>query len=182
MQEHSKMESGTRRTQNMSEQKSIVRALVGTTKRASNNSIYLPESPMKRSFINNPKMAQTTIFGGNKFHSGTSVYNYGFSTHHNHSKSIGLSPVKNTPASTQYTKNTIKTMHKRNTNIDIEKNMKKTIQMMRETKLNPNRPQHHFKQIEPTSDEEADGPELFIAQPTDDIPRNKLVEKLARGL
>ena len=24
--------------------------------------------------------------------------------------------------------------------------------------------------------------ELFIAQPTDDIPRNKLVEKLARGL
>ena len=36
--------------------------------------------------------------------------------------------------------------------------------------------------VDPGSDDEDDGPELFIAQPTDDIPRNKLVEKLARGL
>jgi hypothetical protein len=36
--------------------------------------------------------------------------------------------------------------------------------------------------ISPDSDEDEEGPELFIAQPTDDIPRNKLVEKLARGL
>ena len=36
--------------------------------------------------------------------------------------------------------------------------------------------------ISPSSDEDDEGPELFIAQPTDDIPRNKLVEKLARGL
>ena len=36
--------------------------------------------------------------------------------------------------------------------------------------------------MDPPSDEDDDGPELFVAQPTDDIPRNKLVEKLARGL
>ena len=36
--------------------------------------------------------------------------------------------------------------------------------------------------IDPDSDEDIDGPELFIAHPTDEIPRNKLVEKLARGL
>ena len=36
--------------------------------------------------------------------------------------------------------------------------------------------------IDPGSDDDEDGPSLFIAQPTDDIPRNKLVEKLARGL
>ena len=39
-----------------------------------------------------------------------------------------------------------------------------------------------MKVIEPSSDEGDEGPELFIAQPTDDIPRNKLVERLARGL
>jgi hypothetical protein len=33
-----------------------------------------------------------------------------------------------------------------------------------------------------SQDAEADGPEPFIAKPTDDIPRNKLVDKLARGL
>ena len=38
------------------------------------------------------------------------------------------------------------------------------------------------KVVEPASDDDEDGPSLFIAQPTDDIPRNKLVEKLARGL
>jgi len=38
------------------------------------------------------------------------------------------------------------------------------------------------KVIDPSSEDEDGGPELFIAQPTDDIPRNKLVEKLARGL
>jgi hypothetical protein len=40
----------------------------------------------------------------------------------------------------------------------------------------------NIKVIDPSSDEDDDGPELFIAQPTDDIPRNKLVERLARGL
>jgi len=49
-------------------------------------------------------------------------------------------------------------------------------------KLNAQRAQHNIKVIEPSSDEDDEGPELFIAQPTDDIPRNKLVEKLARGL
>lgn len=39
-----------------------------------------------------------------------------------------------------------------------------------------------IKLIDPGSDDEDDGPELFIANPSDDIPRNKLVEKLARGL
>lgn len=39
-----------------------------------------------------------------------------------------------------------------------------------------------IKLIDPGSDDDDEGPELFIAHPTDDIPRNKLVEKLARGL
>ena len=48
--------------------------------------------------------------------------------------------------------------------------------------LNRDRAKPNIKLIDPASDEDDDGPELFIAQPTDDIPRNKLVEKLARGL
>lgn len=38
-----------------------------------------------------------------------------------------------------------------------------------------------LKRLSPDVDED-DGPDLFIAKPTDDIPRNKLVERLARGL
>lgn len=36
--------------------------------------------------------------------------------------------------------------------------------------------------MEPPSDEDNTGPELFTAQPSDEIPRNKLTERLARGL
>lgn len=36
--------------------------------------------------------------------------------------------------------------------------------------------------MEAESEEDLDSRALFQAQPTDDIPRNKLVEKLARGL
>lgn len=39
-----------------------------------------------------------------------------------------------------------------------------------------------IKLIDPGSEDDDEGPELFIANPADDIPRNKLVEKLARGL
>jgi len=38
------------------------------------------------------------------------------------------------------------------------------------------------KILDPISHPDDDGPELFTAQPSDDIPRNKLTEKLARGL
>ena len=38
-----------------------------------------------------------------------------------------------------------------------------------------------MKRMKPDVDDD-DGPDLFIAKPTDDIPRNKLVERLARGL
>ena len=36
--------------------------------------------------------------------------------------------------------------------------------------------------LEALSDGESDGPELFTAIPSDDIPHNKLTEQLARGL
>jgi len=36
--------------------------------------------------------------------------------------------------------------------------------------------------LESVSDGESDGPELFTAIPSDDIPHNKLTEQLARGL
>lgn len=36
--------------------------------------------------------------------------------------------------------------------------------------------------LESLSEGESDGPELFTAIPSDDIPHNKLTEQLARGL
>ena len=53
---------------------------------------------------------------------------------------------------------------------------------MDERQLGKTRFTQNIEVIEPSLDEDDDGPELFIAQPTDDIPRNKLVERLARGL
>lgn len=36
--------------------------------------------------------------------------------------------------------------------------------------------------LEKEEDSDDDGHQLFIANPTDDIPRNKLTEQLTRGL
>ena len=44
------------------------------------------------------------------------------------------------------------------------------------------RPKPQLKWLEPESEDDMNGPELFTAQPSDDIPRNKLTERLARGL
>lgn len=38
------------------------------------------------------------------------------------------------------------------------------------------------KILDRQAESDDEGPELFTAQPSDDIPRNKLTEKLARGL
>ena len=57
-----------------------------------------------------------------------------------------------------------------------------TVHAINERKLNKSRVNQNIKMMDPPSEEDDDGPELFVAQPTDDIPRNKLVEKLARGL
>jgi N-acetylneuraminic acid mutarotase len=49
-------------------------------------------------------------------------------------------------------------------------------------KLGNTRQTQKIKVLSPVSDSDDDAPELFTAQPSDDIPRNKLTEKLARGL
>ena len=53
---------------------------------------------------------------------------------------------------------------------------------MTKIRLNKGRKQPNIKILDPSSDDDENGPELFQAQPSDEIPRNKLVEKLARGL
>lgn len=51
-----------------------------------------------------------------------------------------------------------------------------------ERRMDKIRIQPKIKKLEDLSDEESDGPELFTANPSDDIPSNKLTEQLARGL
>lgn len=43
------------------------------------------------------------------------------------------------------------------------------------------RPKHKFVYVEPDSTDD-EGSENFTSNPSEDIPRNKLTEKLARGL
>ena len=44
------------------------------------------------------------------------------------------------------------------------------------------RVQHKFRIIQKPDDDDENKPELFTANPSEEIPRNKLTEKLARGL
>lgn len=36
--------------------------------------------------------------------------------------------------------------------------------------------------LQPETEDDLNGPELFTAQPSDDIPRNRLTEKMCKGL
>ena len=49
-------------------------------------------------------------------------------------------------------------------------------------KLGPMRATNNFKMVEPSEEDKARNDNTFIAKPTDDIPKNKLVEQLAKGL
>ena len=49
-------------------------------------------------------------------------------------------------------------------------------------KLGRDRASHKIKVMSPKDDDDENKPELFTANPSEEIPRNKLTEKLARGL
>ena len=83
------------------------------------------ESPIMKSPGKVPKLSLTGMFGGNKFHSGASVYNY--SSNKINNKSIGLSPVKSVSAAHQFNKDTIRTMHQRDEDKEFQMNMRKTV-------------------------------------------------------
>ena len=67
-------------------------------------------------------------------------------------------------------------------NTEAQNSVNRVTKHLNERPLKSLRIRPIVKVIEPASDDEDGGPELFIAQPTDDIPRNKLIERLARGL
>lgn len=52
---------------------------------------------------------------------------------------------------------------------------------MNQRKLNEKRVRHQIKIVDPPNNDD-NALDLFVAQPSNDIPRNKLVEKLCRGL
>ena len=56
------------------------------------------------------------------------------------------------------------------------------LRKLNQRQLKKIRHQLELKHIDPPQEDDSDGPELFTANPSDDIPRNKLTEKLARGL
>ena len=64
---------------------------------------------------------------------------------------------------------------------DPEHNLYNALNNLNVRKIN-RRAQVNVKILEPMDDGDDEGPELFTAQPSDEIPRNKLTEKLARGL
>ena len=58
----------------------------------------------------------------------------------------------------------------------------KIISQINQKKLAKNRQKHNLKILGDLNEGSDDGPELFIAQPSDDIPKNALTEKLTKGL
>lgn len=65
---------------------------------------------------------------------------------------------------------------------DIELKLNNIYNKMSSRRLGTRRQEPKIKMLESLSDGESDGPELFTAIPSDDIPHNKLTEQLARGL
>lgn len=65
---------------------------------------------------------------------------------------------------------------------DSSEKMQNLLTAINDNRVGQARPQPKLRWLEPSADDNIDGPELFTAQPSDDIPRNKLTERLARGL
>ena len=58
----------------------------------------------------------------------------------------------------------------------MENEFKLALQKIHQRRMDNGRMQPRIKMMDELSDSDNDGPELFTANPSDDIPRNKLVE------
>ena len=88
------------------------------------------------------------------------------------------------PRIKQSTTNCFKDSNRRSIYDDSEMTMKLTqaVQKLNSRKLDKSRTKPLTKRKEAESESDDDGLNLFVANPADDIPRNKLTEQLARGL
>jgi hypothetical protein len=64
----------------------------------------------------------------------------------------------------------------------MKKSLRNAVANITVRKLGNNRVQPKIRLMSAVSDEDDDKPELFTVRPSDEIPRNKLTENLARGL
>lgn len=64
----------------------------------------------------------------------------------------------------------------------MEQQFKEALSKVNNRKLDRSRQNPKLKVMEAVGADDDDAPELFVANPSDDIPRNKLTEQLTRGL
>ena len=67
-------------------------------------------------------------------------------------------------------------------NTGMDQQFKDALSKVNNRKLDRSRQQPNLKIMEAVGNDDDDAPELFVANPSDDIPRNKLTEQLTRGL
>lgn len=65
---------------------------------------------------------------------------------------------------------------------DMTQKLTQAVAKLNARKLDKTRAQPKTRRKEAETESDEDGPNLFVASPADDIPRNKLTEQLARGL
>jgi hypothetical protein len=68
----------------------------------------------------------------------------------------------------------------RHTDMDIS--VKDAYSKLNNRMLGGGRVQHKIRVLQALDDDDENKPELFTANPSEEVPRNKLTEKLARGL
>lgn len=83
------------------------------------------------------------------------------------SRSIGLQPFKGQIGQNES---------------DMDTQLQFAVANITTRKLGRNRIKPTIRVLTPPSDNDDDKPELFAARPSEEIPRNKLTENLARGL
>ena len=64
----------------------------------------------------------------------------------------------------------------------MKKTLRYAVANLTNRKLGRSRIQPRVRLMSAPSDDDDDKPELFTVRPSDEIPRNKLTESLARGL
>ena len=64
----------------------------------------------------------------------------------------------------------------------MDQQFKDALSKVNNRKLDRSRQQPNLKIMEAVGNDDDAAPELFVANPSDDIPRNKLTEQLTRGL
>lgn len=98
------------------------------------------------------------------------------------SKSIGLQPMKGTSGNSLTFENGIQETTFSHRQTEMDQTIRNAYGKLNSRMIGKDRVQHRIRVMQPLEDDDENKQDLFVANPSEEIPRNKLTERLARGL